>query len=111
MLMNALWAMVDVTLMHCVLTLWEVLPVPATLDTVEMGLAVQVRIMITVPLLSMPLSSIDINECDMNNGGCDFDAHCTNTIGSFTCVCNSGFAGNGISCMGKDYDHCLILQF
>ena len=43
----------------------------------------------------------DINECSTNNGGC---AHnCTNTQGSFTCSCRSGFqlASDGRDCNGK----------
>ena len=43
----------------------------------------------------------DINECSVNNGGC---AHnCTNTQGSLTCSCRSGFqlASDGMSCNGK----------
>ena len=45
--------------------------------------------------------SIDIVECDINNGGCDPNAQCTNTNGSFTCACVTGFTGDGVSCMGK----------
>jgi len=43
----------------------------------------------------------DIDECGTNNGGCDSDATCTNTDGSFTCTCNIRYAGNGFTCTGK----------
>jgi len=43
---------------------------------------------------------LDVNECSTNNGGCDSQAKCTNTIGSFTCKCNSGYSGDGFSCYG-----------
>ena len=43
---------------------------------------------------------IDINECLTNNGGCDSNAICTNTPGSFNCNCKSGFSGDGITCIG-----------
>jgi len=43
---------------------------------------------------------IDINECLTNNGGCDVNANCTNSQGSFSCACNSGYSGNGTSCDG-----------
>lgn len=38
-------------------------------------------------LLPSPTSS-DINECLMNNGGCDH--FCRNTVGSFECGCQKG---------------------
>ena len=40
----------------------------------------------------------DINECESNNGGCDVNATCTDTVGSFTCACNDGFTGHGTAC-------------
>ena len=42
----------------------------------------------------------DINECLINNGGCHSDAICTNTPGSFSCSCKSGYQGNGLNCLG-----------
>ena len=50
--------------------------------------------------------NIDIDEC--SKSPCDANATCTNTAGSFTCTCNSGYTGNGTSCAGKIY-HCLII--
>ena len=44
---------------------------------------------------------IDIDECLTNNGGCDMNAKCENTIGSRNCTCNEGYSGNGINCLGK----------
>ena len=46
---------------------------------------------------------LDIDECAKNNGGCDANANCTNTNGSFTCKCNNGYTGDGIKCEGKPY--------
>ncbi len=43
----------------------------------------------------------DVNECNSNNGGCA--QTCTNTVGSFTCSCGSGYTlstSNGRTCNG-----------
>ena len=45
----------------------------------------------------------DIDECTIGTHNCDLDpgqATCTNTVGSFTCTCNTGYAGNGVVCNG-----------
>lgn len=46
----------------------------------------------------------DINECLTNNGGCDSHAQCINIPGSFKCVCDQGYNGDGIQC--EDIDEC-----
>ncbi|XP_071504666.1 uncharacterized protein, partial [Diadema antillarum] len=49
----------------------------------------------------------DINECAIDNGGCDVHAICENTIGSFTCttVCEAGYiiGDDGRGCTPGDY--------
>lgn len=47
----------------------------------------------------------DINECLRDNGGCDPDAACINTMGSFQCSCDEGFSGNGFTCRGNSFHH------
>ncbi len=44
-----------------------------------------------------------MNECSTSNGGCD--GQCTNTKGSYTCSCESGFVvgTNGRSCEGTHF--------
>ena len=50
---------------------------------------------------------VDINECNVNNGGCEHS--CTNTVGSYTCSCNTGYqlslgqhcSGNLLHCSRK----------
>ena len=51
------------------------------------------------------LYSVDINECDTGNGGCDHK--CTNTDGSYTCSCNSDYELNSDShtCNGLFYSY------
>ena len=42
----------------------------------------------------------DINECDFDR--CAMNAACENIDGSFSCSCNEGFSGDGISlCEGE----------
>ena len=45
-------------------------------------------------------TALDINECASGTDNCDTNAVCANTHGSFTCTCQSGYAGNGVSCDG-----------
>ena len=40
----------------------------------------------------------DIDECSLAATGCDVNAACVNEPGTFSCVCNPGFEGNGASC-------------
>jgi hypothetical protein len=40
----------------------------------------------------------DIDECAAGTDNCDTNASCMNTDGSFTCMCNAGFTGDGTSC-------------
>lgn len=44
----------------------------------------------------------DIDECTIENGGCDF--HCTNSEGSYTCSCGQGYAltPDQRTCTGKE---------
>ncbi len=43
---------------------------------------------------------IDVNECSLDTNSCDSNADCNNTVGSYSCQCRSGYAGNGKSCLG-----------
>jgi len=53
---------------------------------------------------ALPSICRDVNECLQNLHDCDGNALCTNTAGSFTCACKSGFTGNGKAC--TDVDEC-----
>ena len=43
----------------------------------------------------------DNNECTLGTHDCDNKATCTNTDGLFTCACNTGYSGNGVTCTGR----------
>ncbi|MFY0579341.1 FG-GAP-like repeat-containing protein [Cystobacter fuscus] len=64
-------------------------------------------------LTSPPLSSrrgpasscgtcADVNECAAGTDNCNENATCTNTVGSFTCACNAGYEGDGVTCTNID---------
>ena len=43
----------------------------------------------------------DIDECANSSALCDSNASCNNTEGSFACICDVGYTGNGSSCEGN----------
>ncbi len=45
----------------------------------------------------------DINECNINNGDCEHT--CTNTDGTFSCSCITGYEldSNGFNCSGNHF--------
>ena len=47
------------------------------------------------------LTHTDINECELGLDNCFPNARCTNTIGSFECMCLPGLTGDGVTCGGK----------
>ncbi|XP_048579883.1 protocadherin Fat 3 isoform X2 [Nematostella vectensis] len=47
---------------------------------------------VTTPTVS------DYNECENNDQNCHRDAECVNELGKFSCKCNDGFDGDGVSC-------------
>ena len=42
----------------------------------------------------------DIDECSTNSHSCDVNAICNNIRGSYTCVCQVGYSGDGRNCSG-----------
>ena len=53
----------------------------------------------------------DVNECDLNNGGCDHS--CINTVGSYYCECSDGQTlVNSTLCTGnKLLLACILLKY
>jgi hypothetical protein len=46
------------------------------------------------------------DECSTNTHNCHKHAYCIDTPGSFECVCNNGYSGNGTVC--SDIDECRV---
>lgn len=49
---------------------------------------------------------VETDECALATDNCATDAACTNTPGSFSCSCNPGYAGDGVTC--TDQDECAL---
>ena len=47
---------------------------------------------------------LDFDECGGNNNHCHQNAICTNTIGSYSCRCSVGYAGDGFLCRGIKFE-------
>ena len=43
---------------------------------------------------------VDISECERELDDCDPNANCINTFGNYSCICNTGFTGDGFTCAG-----------
>src|SRR5882724_2997625 len=56
---------------------------------------------------SLPSKCSDINECAAGGASnCDPQATCTNTPGSFSCTCKTGYSGDGKQC--TDVNECAV---
>ena len=59
--------------------------------------------------------TLDVDECDIADVSTDNDCHgnatCNNTIGSYVCVCDDGWSGNGFNCSGMwSKKHFLLIR-
>ena len=96
---------VHVIPMQLVTTLMVALAVIVSMAILEMAFNVLVgtRIIIESDYCDKAIFT-DIDECGLDNGGCDQD--CTNTLGSFFCNCSEGYLlnENGLTCDGVQYE-------
>ena len=53
-------------------------------------------------------SYTDVDECKDDRHDCHVNGTCTNTAGSFECVCNDGYFGDGRNCSGSHRDPEII---
>ena len=49
---------------------------------------------------------LDVDECNNGTHNCNINASCINTNGSFMCVCDSEWSGDGVVCKGKLINCC-----
>ena len=67
-----------------------------------------VRVEVVIFFLIWPYDyshSLDENECLGNNYSCPNNSICVNTVGSYTCLCKSGFTRSGQQC--NDVNECI----
>ena len=46
--------------------------------------------------------SSDLDECNTNQDACGSKASCINTVGSYTCLCDSSYQGGSFECCKYD---------
>jgi hypothetical protein len=49
---------------------------------------------------------VDIDECKDGSHECQINTKCVNLVGSYNCVCQDGYVGNGLFC--DDIDECKM---
>ena len=59
--------------------------------------------------MTILLTFADANECEENAEACDLNADCTNTVGSWTCSCKTGYSGDGFYCTSMYWDVSIIV--
>lgn len=66
---------------------------------------VQLCVLVCLVQLCLTCGLIDIHECHTGEADCHpLRASCTNTHGSFICMCLENYTGDGVICDGE---HCL----
>ena len=53
----------------------------------------------------------DFDECSLDPSPCDENSDCSNSEGSYSCTCKTGFTGNGAICEGVRYNKTIHFAF
>ncbi|XP_028413448.1 tyrosine-protein phosphatase Lar-like isoform X5 [Dendronephthya gigantea] len=62
-------------------------------------------LLLIISVFWIKTAAADVDECaNKTQNTCHENAQCTNTVGSYTCACNTGYTGNGVKC--DDIDEC-----
>ena len=87
--------------MQTVSTQWAAMSVSVTVATLEMAAMVRWYYHSSKHVIIMCAHHTDIDECANFTESelfCDENAFCNNTVGSYECVCNDGYTGDGFFC-------------
>ena len=52
-----------------------------------------------------------MDECTNGSHDCGMNANCTNTEGSFTCQCITGYYGDGYNCTGEFHSQIRCIKY
>lgn len=59
--------------------------------------------------LLMSSSILDVDECKNSyKNSCHEKAECINIPGSYTCLCKTGYQGDGFDCVGRNFSFSLL---
>ena len=75
--------------------------VNVTLDSLGVDSPVQVGSRASLHKSMIICQRLDINECENATEICDSNATCSDTQGSYECMCNTGYSGDGLSCTSE----------
>ena len=93
--MQHVWTLKAVTCVHVILAMLEM-----ERDAMVIGTNHSFWWRLETAFILLSAITIDIDECTSNTSTCSEDATCTNTDGSYTCTCNVGLNGDGVTCSG-----------